>query len=375
MLDQPQPPTADEQPPPDDTPTASHAAAGSPDTPKEAPGGRHQPPWGGYGYGPPPPWAAYPPRHPGGFGRFVRHRATQIVAAGLVGLILGGSAGIAPASLATLFSLTSVCTSSSPRSAMVAMAPPSRDAWPATPNGDTVSPTSARFLMTTPSNGARTLVFSSASSVTRTRARADAMAASADFDPRRRHRGRRLGGGQRGVGRDAVLRRARAAVRAFRTSSSRAAIACTSCASASATARRDASSCASMSACSISRDDLALAHARALFERQPRQPAAGLHADVAAVARDDVAGRDEHRQRRSSRRRAATDLRRARDVDFRRPPLGDVRARATDTTAAPAAPAAPADGPRQPAAARRGVAIDAQARKIARRRIGMNCHG
>ena len=52
---------------------------------------------------------------------------------------------------------------------------------PATPNGETVSPTSARFLITTPSNGARTLVFSSASSVTRTRARAEAIAASADF--------------------------------------------------------------------------------------------------------------------------------------------------------------------------------------------------
>src|SRR5438067_1085551 len=64
---------------------------------------------------------------------------------------------------------------------MVAIAPPSRDACPATPNGETVSPTSARFLITTPSNGARTLVFSSASSATFTRARAEAIAASADF--------------------------------------------------------------------------------------------------------------------------------------------------------------------------------------------------
>src|SRR6185295_9695592 len=58
---------------------------------------------------------------------------------------------------------------------MVAIAPPSRDDCPCTPNGDTVSPTSARFLITTPSNGARTLVFSIASSVTRTRARAEAI--------------------------------------------------------------------------------------------------------------------------------------------------------------------------------------------------------
>ena len=84
-------------------------------------------------------------------------------------------------SFATLVSLTSVCTSSSRRSAIVAIAPPSRAAWPATPNGDTVSPTSARFLITTPSNGARTFVFSSASSVTLTRARAETMAASAVF--------------------------------------------------------------------------------------------------------------------------------------------------------------------------------------------------
>ena len=61
---------------------------------------------------------------------------------------------------------------------MVAIAPPSRVDWPWTPNGDTVSPISARFLMTTPSNGARTFVFSSASSAIFTRARADAIAAS-----------------------------------------------------------------------------------------------------------------------------------------------------------------------------------------------------
>ena len=81
-------------------------------------------------------------------------------------------------SLASAFSLTSVCTSGSRRSAMVAMAPPSRELCPATPKGETVSPTSARFLMTTPSKGARTFVFSIDSSMTRTRARADTMEAS-----------------------------------------------------------------------------------------------------------------------------------------------------------------------------------------------------
>ena len=48
------------------------------------------------------------------------------------------------------------CAESSPRSAIVAIAPPSRAACPATPNGDTVSPTSARFLMTTPFSGLST---------------------------------------------------------------------------------------------------------------------------------------------------------------------------------------------------------------------------
>jgi hypothetical protein len=134
---------------------------------------------------------------------------------------------------------------------MVAIAPPSRDAWPATPNGDTVSPTSARFLITTPSNGARTLVFSSASSATRTRARADAIAASADLTR----------AADTAAADCAPVNAASVVMPSFisarwrsklRLSSSRAAIACASCASISATARRDASSCASTSACSIS---------------------------------------------------------------------------------------------------------------------------
>jgi hypothetical protein len=44
---------------------------------------------------PPPPAPPYQqPAQPGGFGRFVRHRATQIVAAGIAGLLIGG-AGVA----------------------------------------------------------------------------------------------------------------------------------------------------------------------------------------------------------------------------------------------------------------------------------------
>ena len=134
---------------------------------------------------------------------------------------------------------------------MVAIAPPSRVAWPATPKGDTVSPTSARFLMTTPSNGARTFVFSSASSATFTRARDDAMPASADFT----RAADTAAADSAAVSVAVVVMPSFASARwrsTLRTSSSRAATACASCASASATFRRAASSCASMSACSIS---------------------------------------------------------------------------------------------------------------------------
>ena len=134
---------------------------------------------------------------------------------------------------------------------MVAIAPPSRDAWPWTPNGETVSPTSARFLITTPSNGARTFAFSIASSVTRTRARADAMAASADFT----RAAETAADDSAPVSVAVVVMPSFISARCrsrLRRSSSRAAIAWPSCASPSATARRDASSCASTSACSIS---------------------------------------------------------------------------------------------------------------------------
>ena len=180
---------------------------------------------------------------------------------------------------------------------MVAIAPPSRDDWPATPNGDTVSPTSARFLMTTPSNGARTLVFSIASSMTRMRARAETMAASA------------------------LLTRAADTCDVASAPVSAAAVVMPSRASA-----RWRSSCRRSS--SRVRDDSGRAAFRlrpprratrraarrgrrarcgrspgrrergAFLEPERLQPAAGLHADIAAPARDDVAGGHEHRYRR-----------------------------------------------------------------------------
>ena len=133
----------------------------------------------------------------------------------------------------------------------MAIAPPSRDACPATPKGDTVSPTSARFLMTTPSNGARTFVFSSASSVTRTRACDDAIAASADLT----RAAETAAAACAPVSAASVVIPSLISARCrskLRLSSSRDATAWTSAASASATARREASSFASMSACSIS---------------------------------------------------------------------------------------------------------------------------
>ena len=219
--------------------------------------------------------------------------------------------------------------------------------------------------MTTPSNGARTLVFSSASSVTRTRARAETMAASADLHARRRHGGGRLRRGQRRIGRDAVLHQARAAARGCDCPRRATAIACASCASASATARRDASSWASMSACSISAITSPLRTRVPSSKLSAREAAAGLHADVAAVPRHHVTGGDEHRQIGSSRRRRSTDLRRARDLDFGRAAARSTYARARRDTRRRRRRTARARRPRQPAAARRGIAIDAQAREIA----------
>jgi hypothetical protein len=54
--------------------------------PGAVPPGSVPPPGGGYYYPPGMPM----PRQPNGFGRFVRHRATQIVAAAVLGLIVGG---------------------------------------------------------------------------------------------------------------------------------------------------------------------------------------------------------------------------------------------------------------------------------------------
>ena len=69
----------------------------------------------------------------------------------------------------------------------------------------------------------------------------------------------------------------------------------------------------------------AAAHAGAFFEGDPRQPAADLDADVAAVARDDVAGRHEDGPRRRSPG-GGNDLSRAQHVDLGRAALGDIAA-------------------------------------------------
>jgi hypothetical protein len=235
------------------------------------------------------------------------------------------SAGIAALSFATLFSLTSVCTSSSARSAMVAIAPPSRDAWPCTPNGETVSPTSARFLITTPSNGARTFAFSIASSVTRTRARADAMAASADFTRAGGHRRRGFGGGQRRGGGDAILHQ-----RALPLQVAQVLVPRRDRLPELRLAFRDGAPRRLELRVDIRVLDLgnhlALAHAGPLFEPEARQPAAHLDADVAAATRDHVAARHQYRQRRrTARRRHRPCVTRAVSTSGRAP-LGDVGA-------------------------------------------------
>ncbi|TCO49804.1 hypothetical protein [Actinocrispum wychmicini] len=87
----------DHAPKPDvaDQATAQLAAEGQPQAPAGEPNvtGQQGPVTaaGAAAPPPPPPYHA-PPRPPGGFGRFVRHRATQIVAAGLAGLVIGGGA-------------------------------------------------------------------------------------------------------------------------------------------------------------------------------------------------------------------------------------------------------------------------------------------
>lgn len=86
MPDQPTQPTPEEKP-------NAETASGTEDkatqeSPASAPPPSFTPPPPGAHY--PPPYAAAPP--PGGFQRFARHRATQLVAAGLAGVIIGGGA-------------------------------------------------------------------------------------------------------------------------------------------------------------------------------------------------------------------------------------------------------------------------------------------
>ena len=111
------------------------------------------------------------------------------------------------------------------------------------------------------------------------------------------------------------------------------------------------------------RDDLSLAHAGAFLDPERRNPAAHLHADVAAVPRDDVAGGHEHWQGgRAARRR--DHLRRVGDVHLRRAPLGDIRARRWIDGGAGRAEH-DENRHRQPASPPRRVTVDAQARQVA----------
>ncbi|MFE0022070.1 hypothetical protein [Amycolatopsis sp. NPDC059021] len=67
--------------------TAEHAEQAPPGaTPPPPAGGTPPPPPGTWGA----PAAAAQPRQPGGFRRFVAHRATQLVAVGVLGLVVGG---------------------------------------------------------------------------------------------------------------------------------------------------------------------------------------------------------------------------------------------------------------------------------------------
>jgi hypothetical protein len=78
MSDEPKKPAEPVDP---DKPTVPDAQPAAGPTPDAAPDPTPPPP------PPPPPPAA---TGPGGFGRFVRHRATHLVAVGLAGLIIGG---------------------------------------------------------------------------------------------------------------------------------------------------------------------------------------------------------------------------------------------------------------------------------------------
>ena len=124
------------------------------------------------------------------------------------------------------------------------------------------------------------------------------------------------------------------------------------------------------------RNHLAAAHARAFLELQSAQPPARLDADVAAAARDDVAGGDENRNgRRTAGRRHHG--RGVRDVDLRRPAFVHVlarpgidRATASSTTSATTIQASHGRGGR-------ACAIDSQPGQIGRTwsvRVRVDCH-
>ena len=159
--------------------------------------------------------------------------------------------------------------------------------------------------------------------MTRTRAWADAIAASADFTRAADTAAADSRAGERRVGRDAVLHQPALAIeiadvlvaRRDRLAELRLGL--------GHRAPRRLELRVDVGVLDLG-DDLALAHARAFFEPDAREPPADLHADVAAVARDDVAGGDEDGE--IGRAAGGGDhLVDARDLHFGRAPLVDRR--------------------------------------------------
>ncbi len=119
----------------------------------------------------------------------------------------------------------------------------------------------------------------------------------------------------------------------------------------------------------------ALPHVRAFFELHPRESPADFDADITAVPRDNVAARDEHRQRRRSARRRRGELGRMDDVDFRRLTFGEIRPRRRKAGGRPQGERRQ-HRPQEPGPPRARIAIDPQARQIDwRLTFGLNCHG
>ncbi len=180
--------------------------------------------------------------------------------------------------------------------------------------------------MTTPSNGARTLVFSSASCVTRTRARAETIAASTDFMRAADTSDVGFRRGERGGGGDALFRQLTLPLHlpdVLGVSGGRLGDLCLGFGDRGFGRHQLRVQIGVLDL----RDDLPAPHSRAFFEVQGLQPPAGLDADVAAAPRHDVAGRHQHGHRRRAAAAGHGDLRGPHDLDLGRALLVVVLAR------------------------------------------------